>query len=65
MEIYWDSITERLRLIKSKGGSNALKPYGGPKILHAVDNVKKKQIIHEHIVKQEWLYVDDLLEYKK
>jgi hypothetical protein len=49
----------------SKVGNNALKKYGGTKILHALDSNKRKQIILDYIVKTEREYSMAMVEYRK
>jgi hypothetical protein len=49
----------------SKVGNNALKKYGGTKILHALESNKRKQIIYDYIVKTERDYTQAMFEYRK
>jgi hypothetical protein len=50
LSIYWDRIVARFNLLLDKGQRYCLQPYGGIKLLDAVDSPKKERIIYDFIV---------------
>lgn len=65
MFIYWELITERLKLLFAKSGAPALKKYGGTKILYAIESKSRKKVVLDFIVKTERDYIDQMIFYNK